>query len=63
MNTSAIAVNRDAVNRDGDVVLSLTEYEQLKSDSTAYHVLMAAGVDDWNGYGFFLTLLDEIRNR
>lgn len=34
------------------ITITLTEYEELKADARFLANLQAAGVDNWEGYGF-----------
>jgi len=41
------------------VTITLKEYESLKADSEFLNALEAAGVDNWEGYGYALEMLEE----
>jgi hypothetical protein len=41
------------------VVITATEYDQLKKDQLKYEVLIQAGVESWEGYDRFLALMGE----
>lgn len=41
------------------ITLTLDEYQELKWDSDFLKCLMAAGVDNWEGYDFAQLLMDE----
>lgn len=41
------------------VTISRDHYEQLVRDSEFLNALRGAGVDNWDGYGYALELLNE----
>ncbi len=35
------------------------KYDELKKDAEMYYALRAAGVDNWDGYGYAMEILEE----
>lgn len=47
------------VPEEETVVITAAEYDQLKKDQLRYEVLIQAGVESWEGYDRFLSMLGE----
>jgi len=47
------------INMDEMVTIKKEEYEKLKKDSEFLSALLAAGVDNWDGYDYAVEQLSE----
>ena len=41
------------------ITISMEEYERLVDAESTLEALICAGVDNWEGYGYAMSMLDE----
>ena len=47
------------IDMEGTITISMEEYERLVDAESTLEALICAGVDNWEGYEYAMSMLDE----
>ena len=47
------------IDMEGTITISMEEYERLVDAESTLEALICAGVDNWEGYDYAMSMLDE----